>query len=129
MVQRLTHERAKGQETRVHLPQQLPLLLRIVLRVPLPEIHPRLPWRSLRCLYWRNHIGIEFACPVDNSRTLIVRLGAGHVRVSMYDCGASRYNFGAIQAALIWGPSFLGNWHWFINLKAGWTCSSRIVAT
>ena len=73
-----THERAKGQETGVHLSQELPLLCRIVLGIPLPKVHPRLPWRPLRCLSGRNNAGIEFTRSVGNAIRLVIRLRTRH---------------------------------------------------
>ena len=67
----LTHERTESQQTSVHLPQQLPLFLRVVLGIPFPEIHPRLPWRSLGRIGGSNHAGAELACPSLHARGLV----------------------------------------------------------
>jgi hypothetical protein len=76
--QLLTHEGAKCQQACIHLLQQLPLLRRVMCRIPDPQVRPGLPWRMLWSLSRRNDIGVKIALPGFDTCGLAPWVRAGH---------------------------------------------------
>lgn len=71
-----------------------------MLRIPFPKVHPRLPWRPLGCLGWRDDTSVEFVCPVGDDSSLAPRLRIRHycrcvaVVVVMGEVNIPRRDFG-----------------------------------